>query len=310
MKRPYYLDLGPLVPWRDAPRPYPWQERFGRRAPIEVEIGFGNGAALVRRAIERPETDFIGIEIFWESTKRALRRIAQAGARNVAVVQAPARAFFERLVEPKSITSATCLFPCPWPKERHVPHRLFSNTFLKLLNSRLSDGGEASVVTDFDPYREWLLGEVPASGFECRCEEIRASYDTKYERKWSELGQDCFFRIVLVKREHVPIPPTRDSEMRIHTVRGFDPRRFAPEETTGAITVRFKETLYDPARPKAMVRAFVAEEGFRQEFWIEIFRVEDGWKIRPAEGTGFLPTAGVQTALDLVRDAAARPESA
>ncbi|RPJ48516.1 MAG: hypothetical protein EHM19_01955 [Candidatus Latescibacterota bacterium] len=306
MKQPYYLSLRPLILWRDSKRPHPWAERFGRTAPLEFEIGFGNGDALVRRALASPETDFIGVELFWESMKRALRRIEQAKARNIAVVQGPAHVFLERLVDPETFAAATCLFPCPWPKERHVRHRLFSNEFLRLLNSRLLSRAAVRVVTDYHPFRDWLLAEVPGSGFEARSEEIPATFDTKYERKWSELGQERFFQITLVKREHEELPPLRDIEMRIHTVPRFDPARFAPEEASGRVTIRFKETLYDPARRKAMVRAFVAEEGMQQEFWIEIAAVEGGWKIRPAEGTSHVPTEGAQAALDLLRDGAMR----
>ncbi|MBM3320764.1 MAG: hypothetical protein FJY73_08835 [Candidatus Eisenbacteria bacterium] len=305
MKKPYYLSLKLLVPWKETERPCVWARRFGREAPIELEIGFGNGAALVRRAAEHPERDFIGVEIFWESVKRALRRAAQAGVANLAIVQAPARPFLERLVAPRALSAAVCLFPCPWPKERHAAHRLFSKPFLDVLNSRLADGGETEIVTDFEPYRDWLLEQVPGTGFEARWEEIPASYGTKYEQKWSDLGRERFFRIVLAKREHVGIPFMRDETMRIHTIDRFDPEGFRPKGTTGVPTVQFKEFLYDPQRRKGMLRAFVAEEGLQQHFWIEVAEVEGRWKIRPAEGSGILPTAGAQLALDLARDAAA-----
>ncbi|MFH1680021.1 MAG: hypothetical protein ABIH26_05180 [Candidatus Eisenbacteria bacterium] len=304
MKKPYYLSLKPLVAWKDAEHPCAWARRFGREAPLELEIGFGNGSALVGRARENSERDFIGVEVLWESVKRALRRAARVGVSNVAVVQAPARPFLDRMVAPRSLARATCLFPCPWPKERHAAHRLFSSVFLGVLNSRLVDGAEAEIVTDFDPYREWLLEQVPGSGFEARWEEIPATYDTKYERKWSDLGQERFSRVVLAKREHIAAPLKRDETMRIHSIDRFDPEGFEPRGVTGDPTVQFKEFLYDPLRRKGMVRAFVLEEEFRQHFWIEVVEVEGRWKIRPAEGSGVLPTAGAQIALDLVRDAA------
>jgi tRNA (guanine-N7-)-methyltransferase len=304
VNRPYYRSLGPLILWKRAERPYPWAARFGRTAPLELEIGFGNGDSLVARALAEPEKDFIGVEICWESMKRALRRASKAGATNVAVVQGPARALLDRLLTPRSLAAATCLFPCPWPKERHARHRLFSREFLRVLNSRLEDGGEARIVTDFPAYAEWLLGEVPGTGFDATREEIPPTYDTKYERKWSERGQDRFVRLILAKREHVPVPLREDVPMNIHTVERFDPDRFEPTGLAGDLTVQFKETLFDARRRKAMIRVFVAEEGLQQEFWIEVFETAGGWKIRPAEGSGAVPTAGAQAALDLVRDAA------
>lgn len=36
---------------------------FGREAPVTLEIGFGMGASLVAMAKDRPEQDFLGIEV-------------------------------------------------------------------------------------------------------------------------------------------------------------------------------------------------------------------------------------------------------
>jgi tRNA (guanine-N7-)-methyltransferase len=305
MKKPYYISLEPFLAWRRAELPYPWEKRFGRKAPLEVEIGFGNGATLVERAAAAPERDFVGIEIAWESVKRALRRVAKADLKNVVLLLAHARPVLERLFTPGSIDRAECLFPCPWPKERHERHRLFSTEFLRILNGRLAPGGEVRIVTDFHPYRDWLLGEVPGSGFEAECREIPPTYDTKYERKWSELGQETFFEIRLAKREEIDVPIMKGIEMKIHSLESFDPERFDPQGVTGEPTVQFKEFLFDPGREKGMVRAFVAEEGLHQEFWIEICRVREKWKVRPSQGCAVLPTVGAQKALDLVKEGAA-----
>jgi hypothetical protein len=48
-------------------------------------------------------------------------------------------------------------------------------------------------------------------------------------------------------------------------------------------------------------------ENRRQAFWIEIAYGTRHWYIRPARGGVGLPTAGVQRALDLVRDAVRQP---
>ena len=154
--KPRYISLKPLVLWRQAKRPTDWQRRFGRKATLEVEIGFGNGEFLVRRAQAHPECDFLGIELEWPSTHRALRKIAQANLPNVRLIQADARHAFERLLLPRSLHRAYALFPSPWPKERNARYRLFSHAFLKLLNSRLETGGETQIVTDHRPYLDWI----------------------------------------------------------------------------------------------------------------------------------------------------------
>ncbi len=77
------LSLNSLIPWRQVKRPIEWTKRFGRTAPIDVEIGFGNGEYLVRHASNHPQRDFIGIELEWASLHRCLRKIAQSDVTNI-----------------------------------------------------------------------------------------------------------------------------------------------------------------------------------------------------------------------------------
>ncbi len=301
-----YLSLDPFILWRQAERPIDWTCRFGREAPLEVEIGFGNGEFLVRRAQQHPERNLVGIELEWPSVQRGLRRIAQAGVTNVRILQVDARVALERLFRPQSLDFVYSLFPCPWPKERHAKRRLFSHAFLRLLNSRLKMGAHAQVVTDDLPYLQWVLEQTPDTGFEVQWQPIPPQYNTKYERKWQSRGQRQFYELRLIKQAHIDIPLKEDIPLRTYRVDRFDPDRFQPEDARGEITVVFKDYLYDPRRRKGMVQVIVTEDSLTQNFWIEIVWDAEQWRIRPAPGSGFVPTAGVQRALDLVHEAILR----
>jgi len=110
-----YLSLQPLLLWQHGARPIDWAQQFERQAPVEVEIGFGNGEFLVHEAQEHPERNFVGIEQEWASVQRALRRIAQAKILNVRVLLVDARIALERLFTPQTVQRVYALFPCPWP---------------------------------------------------------------------------------------------------------------------------------------------------------------------------------------------------
>lgn len=110
-----YLSLKPLVPWRQLPRPIPWEQVFGRRAPLELEIGCGNGEVLARRAGERPEANLVGLDLDWVSARRALRRINLAGLDNAKVVQAEAALGLERLFTPRAWPGCGACSPGPGP---------------------------------------------------------------------------------------------------------------------------------------------------------------------------------------------------
>lgn len=299
----HYLSLKPFIHWQETERPINWDKRFGRKAPVEVEIGFGNGAFLVKHAQNNPDRNFIGIEVGWGSVRRALRKINQMELMNVRLLLADVRIVFEYLTAPQSLHRVYSLFPMPWPKERHERYRVFSHSFLKLLNSRLVHGGEAHVVTDFQPYAQWIREQLPGTGLAVEEQSTRPVFDTKYERKWCEEGQKTFFDVRLIKEQSLDFPLRKEEPVKTYCVDHFDPERFAPEEERVDIVVKFKDYLYDPLRQKAMTRALVVEETITQTIWIEIGRGERGWHIHPASGSGALPTVGVQRAVDLAYEA-------
>ena len=193
LAKPFYISVDPLVLWQRQPRPLNWHDIFQRNAPLEVEIGFGNGERLIRQASARPDLNLVGLELAWESIKRAMRRVNKEKLTNVRIMRADARVCLERLFTPKSISRVTSLFPAPWPKDRHADRRLFSPDFLKLLNSRMTDDAEGLIATDFEPFLEWTLSGFPGSGLEAEWKPVSAKYDTKYERKWRAGGQETFF---------------------------------------------------------------------------------------------------------------------
>lgn len=299
----HYLSLTPFILWQRAERPIDWPQRFGRQAPLEVEIGFGNGEFLVRQAQQAPERNFVGLELEWASVQRGLRKLAQANVPNVRLLQADARVALERLFRPGALHRVTALFPCPWPKERHAKHRLFSPAFLKLLNSRLMPDGTVQIVTDHEGYAHWLLDQVPGTGFAVRWQSVAPRFSTKYERKWHAQGQEQFYEFWFRKQAGLAVPLHEDVTLQTHRVQAFDPEHFQPASARGDIAVEFKEFLFDSKRQKGMVWVFVTEENFCQDFWIEIARGDEHWYIRPARGCAVVPTVGVQRALDLVRDA-------
>jgi tRNA (guanine-N7-)-methyltransferase len=298
-----YLSLRPYILWQKKEYPLQWVNIFGRKAPLEVEIGFGNGEFLVRQAFSSPEKNFVGMELKWGSIRRGLRQIARAGLSNVRLLQIDSRVAFDRLFLPLSIDHVYALFPMPWPKRHHERHRLFSPDFLKLLNNRLIRNGEAQIVTDCEPYCTWVLNQLPGTGFNVDTKISFPQFNTKYERKWQEKGQNKFFEISLVKQEHLEIPVKEEVAVRTYCTDHFDPEKFSPLNERGEVAIQFQDFLFDPKRQKGMVRVIVVEDIFTQDFWIAIESREGGWHIKVAPGCEVASTVGVQRALDLVYEA-------
>ena len=194
--------LNKLVPLTAHSTSIAWEEIFGRSAPLYVEIGFGCGEVLIREAQKNQAVHYIGIEQHWERIYKTLRRMTRLetgeGAEsvlfdNIRILKADARVVLERFFMPYSIEHVYSIFPCPWPKKGHVKHRLFSRSFLRLLNSRLKRRGTVQIVTDHEPYLEWILGQLNRTGLASETKVISPRFQTKFERKWQAEGQEKFF---------------------------------------------------------------------------------------------------------------------
>jgi len=302
-----------FLAWRQLPRPADWTDRFGRRAPLALEIGSGHGDFLLRTAAENPDYDFIGIEQQWERVKKTLRKAQLARAENpavnfnnVRVLQADVLVVLERLLRPLSVSRIYCLFPCPWPKKKHIRHRLFSADFLRLVNSRLDAGGTVQLVTDDWSYFSWVLEQLPGAGFRFEKNIIPARFDTKFERKWSAGGRKQFYELCLFKEQHVEIPVAEDTPMRKYVSRNFDPQKFPWQDTFGDPSVILKDFVFDPQREKAMIHFLVAEKTLTQHLWVTVGRCPEGWYITKTDGHSAVPTVGTARAILLAAETIVR----
>jgi tRNA (guanine-N7-)-methyltransferase len=303
MKPLRYSSLKPFVNHFMLTPPVDWDAVFGRKAPLEVEIGFGTGEYLVRLAAADPQSNFVGIEENVERIHKTLRKIELAKIENVRLMHVDARLAFERFFPSKTIARIHCLFPCPWPRKNQVKHRLFSKTFLMLLNNRLVPSGGIHLVTDHAAYASWVKRQLPQTGFTSKSKTIAPRFDTKFERKWREAGQEKFFEVNFSKTEHIKHIAKPEVPLKVYFFDHFDPQRFQFKDLTGKISVIFKDFFFDAQRNQGMVHLVVAEDYMNQHLWVKILKtVQKGWCIAVADGTLVIPTPGAAKALEMVHD--------
>ena len=85
---------------------------------IEVEIGFGSGEYLLRRASEYPDRLFIGIEKKSGLITDVAKKVAIHNLDNIRLLDSCARNAFTCLFPACSISRAYSLFPDPWQKKK------------------------------------------------------------------------------------------------------------------------------------------------------------------------------------------------
>jgi tRNA (guanine-N7-)-methyltransferase len=166
---------------------------FGRAAPLVVEIGFGMGQATAAIAAERPDANFLGIEVHEPGVGALLQRIDEQQLRNLRIVRHDAVEVLKSMIAPASLAAVHVFFPDPWPKKRHWKRRLIQAPFVALAASRLAPGGVLHCATDWQPYAEQMLEVLaaePALVNTVQAYAPRPAYrpETKFERRGLALG--------------------------------------------------------------------------------------------------------------------------
>jgi len=301
----FYVSLKPFLNHGALGRPTDWAAIFANKSCLEVEIGFGNGEYLAMLSRANPQVNFVGFEQYCERIHRTLRKLSRTGLDNVRVLRLDARAGLERYFSPKTISFVHCLYPPPWPKKSDVKHRLFTTDFLKLVNSRLIDGGALKVVTDHHPYMEWVRENIRDTGFSAEFKNIRAKYGTKFEKKWVEGGQGEFYELLLTKQAHIPVGLKEDNLLQSYLIDRFNPDHFGFKDySQEGVAVSFKEILYDAKKQVALVHVIACDGPLAQNIRIVIAHSSKGWRVNLAEGTMLMPTMAVSQALECVYQAA------
>ncbi len=154
--------------------------------------------------MQRPEADFLGIEVHRPGVGRVLMELERLGLSNVRVSNHDAVEVIGEQLPQGCLDEVLVLFPDPWHKKRHHKRRLLNAAFVALLATRLKAGGLLRAATDWEPYAVAMLEVLEA----CRCWTIRAAdggyvprpesrQPTRFELRGERLGHgvwDLAFR--------------------------------------------------------------------------------------------------------------------
>lgn len=129
-----------------------WRELFPREAPIEVDLGCGDGSFLAGISEQNPARNFLGIDRMIGRVRSACRKIASRGLTNARVVRTDIPHAVQHLLPPGSVDVCHLLFPDPWPKRRHHRRRVMTAEFLQAVGVALVPGGFFRIATDQADY--------------------------------------------------------------------------------------------------------------------------------------------------------------
>jgi tRNA (guanine-N7-)-methyltransferase len=180
-----------------AVAPIDLTELFGRSAPLQVDLGCGDGSFLCDLAQQLPRKNFLGIERLTERVEKVRRKAERIN--NVRVLRADSLFAVRHLLPEKSVETFYLFFPDPWPKRRHEQRRIFTREFLDAIAVALEQRGFLRVATDqLDYFRRIERLSCADSKFEivdC-CGEVLPL--TKFEKRFRAHGLPIY-RLMLRK---------------------------------------------------------------------------------------------------------------
>jgi tRNA (guanine-N7-)-methyltransferase len=169
---------------------------WGRAAPLIVEIGSGQGHAIIHAASSRPEVDFLAIEVFTAGLARTMLNAERAGIDNLRLVEANAPEVLAHLLPPASVDELWVFFPDPWHKNKHNKRRLLTPEFASIAAQAVRDGGVLRLATDWEQYARQIRDVLDAAPQFARsfegdwADRFEGRVLTAFERKGARAGRD------------------------------------------------------------------------------------------------------------------------
>ncbi|WP_353111953.1 tRNA (guanosine(46)-N7)-methyltransferase TrmB [Microbacterium sp.] len=169
---------------------------YGRDGRLIVEIGSGQGHAIVHAASTRPDDDFLAVEVFRAGLARTMLDADKAGAVNLRLIEANAPEVLSTYLPEGRAEEVWIFFPDPWHKKRHTKRRLVRPGFPQTVARALAGGGTLRLATDWEDYALQMREVLDAApGFERAfdgdwAERFDGRVMTAFERKGIAKGRE------------------------------------------------------------------------------------------------------------------------
>jgi tRNA (guanine-N7-)-methyltransferase len=172
---------------------------YGNRAPLEVDLGCGDGLFLAAAAASNPARNFLGIERMSGRVRSTCHKIEAAGLLNVRIVEIEISYAVRYLLPRASVSGFHLMFPDPWPKRRHSPRRVVTEDFFVAVHHALAAGGTLRIATDQIEYFREIEGLAAEScGFTSISDSEMPASDSTFEKRFRQNGSEIH-RLVLRK---------------------------------------------------------------------------------------------------------------
>ena len=169
-----------------------WRGLFDNNNPIYIEIGMGKGNFIIKNALDNPNINYIGIEMYDSVILRAVEKTNELEINNLYLIRMDARLIND--IFDKEIDLIYLNFSDPWPKDRHAKRRLTSPIFLSRYDNIFKKNKRIIMKTDNRGLFDYSVESLKEYGYNIK----DISYDlhkdkeniitTEYEDKFTNMG--------------------------------------------------------------------------------------------------------------------------
>ncbi|MFA9421290.1 MAG: tRNA (guanosine(46)-N7)-methyltransferase TrmB [Gammaproteobacteria bacterium] len=178
---------------------------------LKLEIGIGNGDALISMAQNDPQSMYLGVEVHESGVGRCLANIHQQTLPNVRLIRHDAIEVLQHMLPPRSLDRVFLFFPDPWHKKRHHKRRIVNARFRDLLSVLLKPGASLHMATDWQEYAEHIAAEFLSDSRYLNTGDTRGYAQrpvyrpaTRFENRGLKLGHGVWDLIFELKPDHEP----------------------------------------------------------------------------------------------------------
>lgn len=171
-----------------------FEELFGNSNPVVLEVGSGKGQFGCNYAKLNPDKNILCVERNRNVLILAIDMAKEMGLENIRFLSGTAE-YLPSYIDENSIAEIYLNFSCPFPKHKHIAHRLTNPRFLEIFKKILVPDGVICQKTDNMHFFEYSIEQFSACGFklsnislDLHNSDFEGNIVTEYEHKFASQG--------------------------------------------------------------------------------------------------------------------------
>ena len=173
-------------------------ELFGNDNPVYLEIGSGKGQFGCTFAKQNPDKNILCVERNRNVLILAIDSTREMGLDNIRFLCGTAE-YLPSYIEENSVEGIFLNFSCPFPKHKHIAHRLTNPRFLEIFRRIMKNNGAICQKTDNMHFFEYSIEQFSACGFklsnislDLHNSDFEGNIVTEYEYKFASQGYPIY----------------------------------------------------------------------------------------------------------------------